>query len=304
MDVLRADFVVVATGRNSSVSGWLRELGLPEPETTHVDAHVGYASRMFRRPCGLRNTWRAMFIQAAPPSATRAGILFPVEGDRWLVTLQGGDRDYPPVDDSGFLEFARSLRSPLLYEAIKDAKPITPISSYRATENRLRHYERLRAWPQCLIVLGDAACAFNPVYGQGMTTAALAAEDLQLCLQQHGGSLQGVARRFQRRLARINLAPWMLATGEDLRYARAEGVTAGRGARLMHKYIDNVLRAATRSTSVRKRFLEVQGMLKGPAAIFRPAVVLQVLRQALRANATPALHNTSLPGTTEMAALD
>src|SRR5215471_7963454 len=72
--------------------------------------------------------------------------------------------------------------SPMHFEAIAHAEPLTPISSYRATENRLRHYERLRVWPERFLVMGDAVCAFNPVYGQGMTAAAMASENLQDCL--------------------------------------------------------------------------------------------------------------------------
>jgi len=279
--VLRSDLLVVTTGRNSGASGWLQELGLPEAETTYINAHVGYASQMFRRPARTRETWRALFIQAAPPADTRAGILFPVEGNRWLATLQGGDRDYPPLDHAGFLEFARSLRSRVLYDAIKDAEPQGLVSSYRATENRLLHYERLEQWPEGLIVFGDTVCAFNPVYGQGMTTAALAAEDLRKCLERQRGNLEGVGRRFQRRLAKINSAPWMLSTSEDLRYRGVEGAAASRGTRQMHKYMDYVLRSATRSESVRSRFLEVQGMLKGPGVIFCPSVVMRVAKHAL-----------------------
>jgi len=285
MKVLKSDLVVVATGRNSAVPGWLHQLGLPEPETTHVNAHIGYASQMFKRPEPSQETWRALFIQAAPPAARRAGILFPVEGNRWLVTLQGGDCDYPPLEHTGFLEFARSLRSPALYKAIKDAVPIGPITGYRSTENRLFHYERLEQWPECLFVLGDTVCAFNPVYGQGMTTAALASEALGRCLRKRKENLDGAARKFQRQLAKINSAPWMLATSEDLRYIGTEGAPASAVTRQIHKYMDHVLRSATRSVPVRRRFLEVQGMLKGPSVIFRPSVVMRVAKQALLGNA-------------------
>ena len=283
--VLKSDLVVVATGRNSAVPGWLHQIGLPELETTYVNAHIGYSSLMFRRPAHFPETWRALFIQAAPPAAKRAGILFPVEGNRWLVTLQGGDRDYPPLDNDGFVEFARSLRSPSLHRAIKDAEPLGSIAGYRSTENRLFHYERLKQWPECLFVLGDTVCAFNPVYGQGMTAAALAAEDLGKCLRKRRERLDGVARNFQRRLAKINSAPWMLATSEDLRYPGTEGEPASKSTKQIHKYMDNVLRSATRSVPVRRAFLEVQGMLKGPGAIFRPSVVMRVAKQALLSNA-------------------
>jgi 2-polyprenyl-6-methoxyphenol hydroxylase-like FAD-dependent oxidoreductase len=288
---LRADLVVVATGRNSAVPGWVRGLGLPKPETTYVNAHIGYATQVFHRPESFQESWRALFLQAAPPVNRRAGILFPVEGNRWMVTLQGADSDYPPLDRAGFLEFTRSLRSPLLYEAIRNAEPLGSITGYRSTENRLFHYERLKQWPEGLFVLGDTVCAFNPVYGQGMTTAALAAEDLAKCLREGRGDLVGVARRFQQRLARINKAPWMLATSEDLRYPRAEGATADSVTRHMHRYMDRVLRSATSSVVVRRHFLEVQGMLKGPSAVFHPSVLLRVAGQALA-------HSLAFGGTT------
>ena len=278
---LRGDFIVGATGRHSPLSRWLSQLGLPEPEISWVDAHIGYASRIFRRPEGFRG-WRALFLQSAPPSAIRSGIVFPMEGNRWLVTIHGGDGDYPPADDAGFLDFARSLRSPLLYEAIKDAEPLTPIYQYRSTDNRLRHYERLRPWPKSVVVLGDATCALNPVYGQGMTVATLGAKALADCLQRRSVGLDGVAAQFQRRLAQLNRAPWMLATGESMRFRGAEGQKAGWRTKLMHRYIDLVLRCATHSVPVRRRFLQVQGMLKGPATIFQLSVVWQVVKEAFR----------------------
>jgi 2-polyprenyl-6-methoxyphenol hydroxylase-like FAD-dependent oxidoreductase len=280
-EILRSDLVMAATGRNSAVPGWLKELGLTEPEVDCVNAHVGYASRTFRRPDNFRSDWRAIFIQAAPPVAKRAGVLFPIEKNRWLVTLQGGDRDYPPTDDTGFLEFARSLRSPILYEAIRGAEALTPISTYRATENRLHHYDLLKTWPDRLVVTGDAVCAFNPVYGQGITMAALGAETLRTSLRGRS-TLDGIARQFQNRLARINRAPWMLATTEDLRYASCEGARANWSTQFMHNYIACVLRTATRNSTVRRRFLEVQGMLKGAGALFRPAVVAQVLYSEMK----------------------
>jgi 2-polyprenyl-6-methoxyphenol hydroxylase-like FAD-dependent oxidoreductase len=279
-EILPGNFVVAATGRNSTVTAWLKELGYAEPEVDSVNAHIGYASRTFRRPDDFRGDWRAIIVQSAPPSKKRGGILFPIEKNRWLVTLQGADRDYPPTDASSFLEFARGLRSPLLYEAIRGAEALSPISSYRATENRLRHYELLKTWPDYFVVLGDAGCAFNPVYGQGMTMAALGAETLRTSLKGKR-TLDGIARRFQKRLAQINRAPWTLATSVDQRFTSCEGPKANWNTRFMQNYVAWVLKAATRSSSVRRRFLEVQGMLKGPGTLFRPAVVLQVLREIL-----------------------
>ena len=100
------------------------------------------------------------------------GVMFPIEGDRWIVTLQGAGGDAPPTDDGGFVGFARSLRSPILHDAIRFAEPLSPAVAFANTANRRRHFERLRRWPDGFVIVGDGVCAFNPIYGQGMAVAA------------------------------------------------------------------------------------------------------------------------------------
>src|SRR5262249_19764425 len=144
-----------------------------------------------------------------PPSMPRSGYVLPIENDQWMVGLMGAAGQHPPTDEDGFTAFTRSLRHPIIADALAAAEPLTPIRTYRGTVNRLCHYERMPRWPERFAVLGDAVCAFNPVYGQGMTVAAIAAETLDSCLRGHrgwypAGHLDGLARRYQRRLARAN----------------------------------------------------------------------------------------------------
>jgi len=290
---LDADLVVDASGRGSRAPQWLASLGYAPPAETVINGFLGYASRLYQPPTGFKADWKCLYIQAAPPNRTRGGLLFPVEGGRWLVTLSGGGRDYPPTDEAGFVEFARSLASPLLYDAIKDAAPLSPIHSYRATENRLRHYERLPRWPDNFMVLGDAACAFNPVYGQGMTIVALGVKKLDEILRMRneasrtdgrlaGVGLAGIARRFQQEVAKVNIAPWLLATGEDFRYRETVGGSPTLATRLMHRYMDQVVRLSTKNREVRRQFMEIFHMLKPPSAMFHPLVLRRVAGQAWR----------------------
>jgi 2-polyprenyl-6-methoxyphenol hydroxylase-like FAD-dependent oxidoreductase len=303
---LRADLVVDATGRGSRAPRWLKELGYEAPDETVVDGFLGYASRLYRVPAGFAESWKGAYVQLAPPRSTRGGIMLPVEGGRWLLTLIGGDRDYPPADDEGFLEFARGLPSPIIYDAVRSAEPLTPVRSHRATENRRRHYEFLERQPDNFVVTGDAACAFNPVYGQGMTAAALGALALDETLSEQrrrrpGGELDGLAGRFQRRLAKANAAPWLLATGEDFRYRGVEGGAPNVVTRLMHRYMDAVVRLSTRDAAVRRVLLENIHMLKTPPSLFHPRVSLRVLRQAfagLRGPEPSAIRQVITPHTT------
>lgn len=284
---LRADLVVDATGRASRAPRWLSDLGYSTPEETVIDAFLGYASRLYQIPDNFERDWKCVFVQSAPPEQRRGAILFEVEDNRWLVTLVGGGRDYPPSDEAGFLEFARSLAVPTVYDAIRHAQPLSPIKTHRATENRRRRYDRAKELPENFLVLGDAVCAFNPVYGQGMTVAALGALALHKTLAEQrrryaDGSLVGLARRFQNRLAKVNETPWMLTTAQDLRYRETVGGSPGRMTRFMHRYMDRVVELATRKVAVRRVLLRTFNMLTAPSTLFQPRVLFQVLAQVLK----------------------
>jgi 2-polyprenyl-6-methoxyphenol hydroxylase-like FAD-dependent oxidoreductase len=281
-----ADLIVDASGRASKAPQWLQALGFPTPEETLINAHMGYASRLYRRPAGWRAEWKAAYSQAAPPQQPRAGIIFPVENDCWMVSLAGGGGDYPPTDEAGFLEFARSLPSPLIYEAIKNAEPVTPIHGNRSTLNRLRHYERLPRRPENFVVMGDGVCAFNPVYGQGMTLAAMSALELRDCLRltrrrNANNDLTGLAEMLQQRLAKISAYPWMMATSEDSRYHKTEGAQSGLKLKLLHWYMDQVIYLTTKSVSARSLFMAVQNLLRPPAVLFSPGMFIRVLGAAM-----------------------
>jgi 2-polyprenyl-6-methoxyphenol hydroxylase-like FAD-dependent oxidoreductase len=287
VDAHAADLVVDASGRGSRTPEWLEALGYPRPAETVVDASLGYTSRIYRRPADFDADWQSLYVQAMPPEVTRGGIIYPLEGDRWMVTLGGGDRDWAPTDEEGFLAFARGLPSPAIAEAIERAEPLSPITRYRATENRWRHYERLARRPERLVVLGDAVCAFNPVYGQGMTTGALAAAALGECLsaqrRRHpDGDLTGLAGRFQSKLARQNAGPWALATGEDFRFRQTTGGKPGRSTRFLHLYVDYLAEMGTTRAIPRLALLEVLHLLKPSWTLFHPRFLLPILAKMVR----------------------
>lgn len=285
---IEAELIVDGSGRGSRAPLWLRELGYETPEEIVINASLGYTSRVFRRPGKLADGHYGAYVQPAPPFDNRGGVLFPVEGDRWILTLAGYGGDYAPTDEAGFMNFARSLRVPVIYDAVKDSKPLSEIYSYRATENRLRRYEKLSRMPDGFVVAGDAACAFNPVYAQGMTAAALSALTLSECLVKQrklsrSGSLSGFSLRFQKKLAKVNSAPWMLATSEDFRVYGVTGGAPDRITRFMQRYVDQVVALSTESAAARRRLLQVFNLLSGPQALFHPRIVfgsaLRVVRE-------------------------
>ena len=271
-DELRADLVVDASGRASKAPSWLAALGYPEPAETVIDAQLGYATRLYE----LRTTppWKVLYIMGKPGKNPRGGVVYAVEGGRHIVTLVGYGGVFPPTDEAGFLEFAAGLETPALRDALVGATPCTSIHGYRKTENRLRHYERLRRWPAGFVVLGDAACALNPVYGQGMSVAAVASTLLDAALRERPGQPPGL--RFQKRLAATNLAAFMTATGDDLRWPGTTGKPSP-GLKVMHHLVDRIFAAAARSPDVQLRMMEVLHLLRPGSALFHPSVLRRAL---------------------------
>lgn len=294
---LPADLVVDAGGRGSRTPAWLSEAGYDTPTKTHVDPNVGYAARIYRIPDGFSADWQVVMLSAQPPSMPRTGYLLPIEDGQWMVGLMGAAGQHPPTDEDGFNAFIRSLRHPAIATALAAAQPVTPIRGYRGTANRRWHYERMRQWPERFVVLGDAVCAFNPIYGQGISTAAIAAETLDTCLREQrrrrpAGDLDGLARRFQRRLARRNANPWTLSTGEDLRFPTTTGMRVSAAMRLQHRYLDRVLAATTRDPATADTYLQVLGMLAHPMSLFAPRVLAAAARarptgDSVRPNTAP-----------------
>jgi 2-polyprenyl-6-methoxyphenol hydroxylase-like FAD-dependent oxidoreductase len=274
---LNADLVVDATGRASRASEWLATVGYPRPEETTINAFLGYASRWYAPPDTPRFDWKLLGMLATPPTGKRGGIIQPIEDGRWIVTLAGAGRDYPPTDEAGFIAFARSLPQPDLYEAIREAAPLSPIKAFRRTENRLRHFERMARWPERFIVLGDAVCTLNPIYGQGMTVAALDAAVLDRCLRRTAGMGRSLARRFQRALVPAWTTPWLLATGEDFRHPTTEGGQPDLATRLMHRYIDRLQFAASKTPSAHRALIEVLNLLRPPVSLLEPSLALKAL---------------------------
>ncbi len=298
---LSAQLVIDASGRSSKAPLWLQSLGYDTPTQTVINSFLGYSSRTYQSLSGEPLDYKVLYILPSAPDHPRGGVLYQVEGNCWIVGLVGVGRDYPPTDEAGFLDFARSLRSPEIYEAIKDAQPISPIYGYQRTENQLRHYEQLSRLPENFLVVGDAVCAFNPVYGQGMTAAALGALTLDRCLKQlkehpSNRDLTGLAIHFQKQLSKVNTAPWLIATGDDFRWSTTVGGQPNLMIRLMHWYLDQVMLTACSRASVYEAFLKVLHLLQPPTALFQPGVLVPVLLQVmnrLRSVAVKALGETT-----------
>ena len=280
-EVLGADLVVDATGRGSRTPVWLDALGYARPAIQEVRIGLGYATRTYRLRRDALGGDLALLI-AATPERPRTGAMQAIEGDRWMVTLAGVLGDHPPTDPDGFLDFARSLQFPDVYESVRDAEPLDDPVPFRFPASVRHRYERLSRFPDGLLVVGDAVCSFNPIYGQGMSVAALEA----LALRRHLERTTDPAHRFFRDLffrdlARVVDAPWDMAVGGDLVFPDVEGRRTVKN-RMINNYLTRLHAAAEHDAELSSAFVRVIGMVAEPASLLHPRVAGRILRASLR----------------------
>jgi 2-polyprenyl-6-methoxyphenol hydroxylase-like FAD-dependent oxidoreductase len=225
---VEADLVVDAGGRGSRAPRWLAEMGFAQPEETTIGVDFAYASARFRRPASFQDAEKIMLFGGPAPKYPNGGGISTIENDLWQVSLAGRFGDYPPSDRDGFFAFARELPSSGLYERIKDAEQVTDFYQHRFPSSVQRHYERLAAFPERFVVLGDAICSFNPVYGQGMSSAALQVQALQNLLKERVANgenqpLDQLATAFFPQAADVIAAPWILSSAFDFMFPQTVG---------------------------------------------------------------------------------
>jgi 2-polyprenyl-6-methoxyphenol hydroxylase-like FAD-dependent oxidoreductase len=274
---LTADLVVDATGRGSRMPVWLEMFGYPRPPVERVRIGLGYASRTYRLSPGVLNGDLGI-LNAATPDHPRGGALAALENDRFLATLFGILGDHPPTDPGGFTDFAATLQFPDIGEVLRSAEPLDEPVAFQHPASVRHRYERLSRFPDGLLVMGDAVCTFNPVYGQGMSVAALQALALRAHLHQRA-TPQPLA--FFRHISRIVDLPWSMASGGDLAFPGVAGQRTVQ-MRLLDRYLTRMFAGAAHDPRLGRAFLRVAGLVDPPRALLAPAVAGRVLRPGRR----------------------
>lgn len=280
-ETLSADLIIDATGRGSRAPAYLEALGYDRPQEDTIRINMGYTTLLYEREPGDAAGAKAVYITPETPEDKRFGAVFPIEGNRWIVCLGGWLGSHAPADHAGFLEFARNLPAPDVYDVIADKIPISTFRTFKYPFNLRRRYEKLTRFPEGFLVMGDALCSFNPVYGQGMTSAALTAEALSACLRARSAedNLDGLAKQFFPKAAQRVDNPWRMAAGADFQYPETQG-TKEPGTDFINGYLKHLHRATHRDPVVYSAFARVMHLLASPFSLFTPQIVFRVLRAA------------------------
>lgn len=277
-DPMPADLVVDASGRGSRTPFWLSELGYERPAEERVTIDLRYGTREFRRrPDQLDGDLVLVVVPTA--EIPRGGVALALEDDRWVITMAGYGGAGPELALPEFAAFAETLAAPDLHRLITIAEPIGEPRSYHTPASVRYRYERLSRFPEGLLVIGDAVCAFNPFYGQGMSVAALEAKALL--------DLDLRPLPFFRRITKVLDAPWDIVVGGDLRLPGVEGELTPK-IRMVNAYLDRFHAAAAHDADLARRFLRVSNLMDAPPSLMSPGALLKVFRNGAP-RALPAL---------------
>jgi 2-polyprenyl-6-methoxyphenol hydroxylase-like FAD-dependent oxidoreductase len=264
---LSADLVVDATGRGARTPAMLERLGYSRPAEEEVVIHLTYASQLLRMPPESLHEFGC--IVAPVPGRPTGMAILRYEHDTVMFAVFGMAGNDPPVGCSAMCAFAESFAPGHLLAAIRAAEPVGETAQHRFPSSRWRRYDKARLLPGGLLVVGDAVCSFNPIYGQGMTVAALEALALRDCLSRGTTNLP---RRFFRATARPIGQAWQLAAGGDLSLPEIHG-TPPRSTRLLSGYMDRLLTAAEHDTAAFEQFLKVAWLVDAPIRLLRPSMM-------------------------------
>jgi 2-polyprenyl-6-methoxyphenol hydroxylase-like FAD-dependent oxidoreductase len=275
---LAADLVVDASGRASPTLGFLEAIGSAKPAAIEIGIDQAYATAVFEKPEDAPTDWLFVVHAPTPTDSSRYGILSPIEGRRWSVSLCVNHGEAPPGDIDGFMAFVKSFRMPTIYNAIRSAKRVGDIARFGMRCSVLRAFDRLDRFPRGLVPLGDSVCRLTPVNGQGMSVAAQEAHVLASLLESRRGGadpLDGLAEAFFTEIQPLLETPWAVAMA-DLVYPQTRGERPPDFETKL-QYARTLMRLAAEDYETDRTVFEVRALLKPQSALREPELVSRVM---------------------------
>ncbi|MEC3250424.1 NAD(P)/FAD-dependent oxidoreductase [Bacillus cereus] len=272
---VHADLVVDASGFGSKSIEWLREYEIKvQEEKVRID--LFYATKMFKLKENEELDCCNMLMSPSFPDNPYGVLIQTIEDNRYFVTFSGYANEKAPQTDDEFYDFAENLSISNVTDFLNKAEGITDIKTYKIPYQVRRRFDLVNNVPEGLLVIGDAQCRFDPVFGQGVSVAAMEAHQLQLLLQDRKQLDKTFTQQFYKKAATIIETPWDMTTTEISRHPQLKReLTTKQKFQLW--YTKQIYRLSASNSDVYIRLVRVMNLIRSPFHLFHPKVLLSIL---------------------------
>ena len=275
---LDADFVVDAMGRSSRLSDWLESAGFTRPPMRRMAIRINYATALFKRRLTGHDDIDVVVSHdtAAEGRTARIGGINAIENDHYMVLVSGYADDKPTRDVEDFTRRCREDFPDVFGQVAEGCEMVGPVITYHQADSRRRDFHRIYRFPAGLVAAGDAIASFNPIYGQGMTSAMLHASCLSAYLRDDPDLGRPAKAYFA--LAKVVVdAAWQVSTFADLALPHVDGPYP-QGYKMIDWVSDRIYRSSQRDPEVNRRLGRVTMMLAHPNSLMSAGVLWKALR--------------------------
>ena len=277
-ETLDADLVVDASGRGAPTLMLLDALCWDRPQMTEIGVDITYATAVVEIPQDATTEWKAVLTLPDPPHLALHSVLVPTEDGRWIIAIADHSATTWIETWDAFLETSRSLIAPTVYNALRYAEPPEGIRHYRFPVSTWKHFERLARLPRGVLPVADAFCRFNPIHGQGMSSAAKQARLLDDVLSRAAADPDPIAAAqagFMTDVASVLETPWIMSTSADLAFPQTRGERPDNFAEA-REFEAALFRAAVADPVVHRAMTEVAQLLQPHQRLREPDIMRRI----------------------------
>lgn len=278
---LYADLVVDTSGSASLTSTWLEKAKITVPQEK-LDIGLTYVSQKFKLPENPKRDWKIKLIYPNPPQEKVGGTISKVEGDQYIVTIIGylntiSGKEIIKRED-GFLELTRTLPKQDIYHELLNATSLKKPAIYRVPQIKWKRIDKVKGFPNGLLLMGDTICRIDPVFGQGMSIAVLEALALRNILQEQKVSMQQVITSYHKKVARIIAPIWKMVITEVFRYPAITGKKPPE-LKIQQWYAKQVYLLSIERRDVYDSFIKVMNLVEPITFLMKPKIISSVLKR-------------------------
>lgn len=280
--ILAAELVIDASGKNTPVPGILERIGVGAPRIEEDHINCFYSTMLHRVP--PERAWRdkvMVITYAHRPYQQYYAAQYYTDSSRTVLStsLIGYNCYSPPRNAQDFREFARRMPSTCIGDEIDGLEPCSSVHNFRYPTMQRYHYHEKRNLPAGLVAVGDSISSADPVSGAGMTKALLELDQLRTLLQSGIPRDHRFIRRYYQKVGKISDLVWFVIREQNLRYPWIQDVKKKRPffAGAQNWYIDRVIEAMHDRPDLYRLYLTVTHFISPPTVLFRPDVLARVL---------------------------